>query len=66
MWAPARINFAAFSSFGGAVAHKWHVGHHQRAAIAFGDAADVIHHLIHGDRQGAVVALQYHAKRVSY
>ena len=48
------------------VAHERHVAHQQGAFVAALDATHVIDHVVHGDRQGAVVPLQHHAERVAH
>ena len=45
--------------------HEGHVGHDQAALIATGHGGGVIGELLGGHRQGAVVALQHHAKGVA-
>ena len=49
----------------GLVAHERQVADDVRPLRAAGDGAAVVDHLVHGDGQGRVVALDHHAQRVA-
>ncbi|MNP31017.1 hypothetical protein D3C76_1241200 [compost metagenome] len=51
---------------GGGISHEWQVSQNQRALIAALDAGNVVGHFSRGDRQRAVVPLQYHAQGVAH
>ena len=44
------------------VAHEGHVGDDQGSGLGPADALGVVGHVVYGDGNGAVVALQYHAQ----